>query len=71
MYSLPGIEGSDDPHGVRSTQRHAGARTARNEVRTERAHGEAANSSFFDTAADRRKSHQRRCSTADESGLQD
>lgn len=44
-------------------------RTARSEARTERTEVLAANCAFFDTTSDRRKNHQRRCSTADESGV--
>ncbi len=46
-------------------------RTARSEARTERPASEAANSSFFEADALPGNFHQRRSSTADESGLPD
>lgn len=76
MYFLPGLPANFDPHGVSSRRAALPAsfgngRTARTEGRTERPAFEAANSSFFDTFANREFFHQRRCSTADESGLPD
>ena len=71
MYLLPG----QIPLSVYTMLHAAGARrqnarTARSEARTERT-DLAANSSFFEADANPGIFHQRRCSTADRSGLPD
>lgn len=64
----PGFRADLDAHAERV--RHQNARTARSEARTERT-DLAANSSFLDANTERGFFHQRRSSTADESGLPD
>lgn len=70
MYYLPGLPADFDPHGVRAALAAIEpGRTARSEARTDRPGSIAANSSLFEAGADREIFHQRRSSTADESGL--
>jgi len=75
MYFLP-FPSEFSPYGVDGRRQSAessleNGRTARSEARTERPAFEAANSAFFDASETRRFFHQRRSSTADESGLPD
>ena len=79
MYFLPGILDNFDPHEVLAAnlekiERATAARNARSDARTI-CEAVAANSDAlspcFSSAADPEKKHQRRSSTADESGLQD
>lgn len=73
--NLPGFRAERDAHDAALARLAEGvgcqnARTARSEARTERT-DLAANSAFFDAPQTPEIFHQRRSSTADESGLQD
>lgn len=74
--NLPGFRAELEAARNASLARHAegvgcqNARTARSEARTERT-DLATNSAFFDARQTPEVFHQRRSSTADESGLQD
>lgn len=73
--NLPGFRAELDAHDAALARLAEGvgcqnARTARSEARTERT-DLAANSAFFDAPQTPEIFHQRRSSTADESGLQD